>query len=68
MKSAASFSSRPTFTAMSQESRHEFVDYNFLDTSRKEIIHKEQEARRAWTAKFDPWLIEEYRQVRFSFP
>lgn len=38
--------------------------------SRKEIIHKEEEARRTWTAKFNPWLIDEYRQVRsiaFSF-
>jgi len=32
---------------------------------RKEKIIKEQEARRTWTAKFDPWLIVEYRQVRF---
>jgi hypothetical protein len=32
---------------------------------RKETIIKEQEARRTWTAKFDPWLIDEYRQVRF---
>jgi hypothetical protein len=25
---------------------------------------KEKEAHRAWTTKFNPWLIDEYRQVR----
>ena len=33
---------------------------------RRETIVREQEARRAWSAKFDPWLIDEYRQVRWA--
>ncbi len=31
---------------------------------RKETLIKEEEACRVWTAKFDPWLIKEYREVR----
>ena len=32
---------------------------------RRETILKEEEAHQTWKAKFDPWLIDEYRQVRF---
>ncbi|CAF2404623.1 unnamed protein product [Rotaria sp. Silwood2] len=63
IKSAVSTSSRPTVTALSRASNIEFIDYNAADVARKEIIHKEQEAHRAWTTKFDPWLIDEYRQM-----
>ncbi len=37
---------------------------NKFFVGRRETIHKEEEARRTWTAKFNPWLIKEYRQVR----
>jgi len=32
---------------------------------RRETVRKEEEAHRAWNAKFDPWLVDEYRKVRF---
>ncbi len=35
--------------------------------TRKETLIKEEEACRVWTAKFDPWLIKEYRQVRVFY-
>lgn len=34
---------------------------------RRETIRKEEEAQRAWNEKFDPWLIDEYREVRFFY-
>ncbi|CAF1459607.1 unnamed protein product [Rotaria magnacalcarata] len=63
IKSAVSTSSRPTATALSRASNVEYIDYNSVDVARKETIYKQQEARRAWTVKFNPWLIDEYRQM-----
>jgi hypothetical protein len=31
---------------------------------RRETVLKEEEAHRTWKAKFDPWLIDEYQEVR----
>ncbi len=31
---------------------------------RRETVLKEEEAKRTWKAKYDPWLIDEYREVR----
>ncbi|CAF0761771.1 unnamed protein product [Rotaria sordida] len=63
VKSVISTSSQPTVAALSRASNIEFIDYNTIDVARKEIIHKQQEAHRAWITKFDPWLIDEYRQM-----
>lgn len=38
-------------------------DFHF----RKETINKEWQSTRSWTAKFDPWFIDEYRQVGIDF-
>ncbi|CAF4860326.1 unnamed protein product, partial [Rotaria socialis] len=65
IKSAVCTTTRPTVTALSRASNTEYIDYNSVDVARKEIIQKEQEARRAWTVKFNPWLIDEYRQVSY---
>jgi hypothetical protein len=32
---------------------------------RRETILKEEESHRIWKEKFDPWLTEQYREVRF---
>ena len=32
---------------------------------RRETTRKEEEAQRTWNTKFDPWLVDEYRKVRF---
>jgi hypothetical protein len=34
---------------------------------RRETILKEEETNRIWKAKFDPWLIDQYREVRFIY-
>lgn len=31
---------------------------------RRETVMKEEEAQRTWKAKYDPWLINEYKEVR----
>ncbi|CAF1052222.1 unnamed protein product [Adineta steineri] len=40
-----------------------FINYNVYDAAKRETILKEQEAHRTWTKKYDPWFINEYRQM-----
>jgi hypothetical protein len=30
---------------------------------RREMVFKEEEAQQTWKEKYDPWLIDEYREV-----
>ncbi|CAM2701580.1 unnamed protein product [Rotaria socialis] len=54
---------RPIVTTSSRITHPDPIDYIALDTFRRETIHKEEEAHRVWKAKFDPWLIDEYREM-----
>ncbi|CAF0815327.1 unnamed protein product [Rotaria sp. Silwood1] len=54
---------RPVLTTSSSAARVESIDYTALDTFRRETLRKEEEAHRIWKAKFDPWLIDEYREM-----
>ncbi|CAF0779356.1 unnamed protein product [Rotaria sordida] len=56
-------SSRPLVTTSLSPNHVESIDYTALDTFRRETIHKAEEAHRIWKAKFDPWLIDEYREM-----
>ncbi|CAM4818985.1 unnamed protein product [Rotaria magnacalcarata] len=54
---------RPTVTTSSRAAHPDLIDYTALDTFQRETIHKEEEAHRLWKAKFEPWLIDEYREM-----
>ncbi|CAF2395292.1 unnamed protein product [Rotaria sp. Silwood2] len=56
----------PIVTTSSSATHVKSIDYNALDTFRREILHKEEESHRIWKAKFDPWLIDEYREMHVN--